>query len=75
MQLDDQVTPPGAISLLTTALKEAAVPAVMGFAAALTEIAMAGTIVMFVEPFLVGSAIEVAVNVTGLVDGTDPGAA
>jgi hypothetical protein len=75
VQLADQVTPPGAISLLTTALKEAAVPAVMGFAAALTEIAMEGTIVMLADPVLVVSAIEVAVNVTGLVDGTDPGAA
>jgi hypothetical protein len=44
-QIADQVTPPGATSFVTTALKFAAVPAVMGFADALTFTEIGGTIV------------------------------
>ena len=62
------------MSFVTTALMLAAPPAVMGFAAevALTEID--GTMVAATVPLLVGSAIDVAVKVTGLLVGTEDGA-
>ena len=70
-----QSTPPGAISFVTVALKVAGTPAVTvaGFVGD-SVTAMVGTIVIMAVPLLVGSAIEVAVAIVGLGEGTTPGA-
>ena len=76
LQLAVQSTPPElVISLLTVALKLAAVPAVIGVGNAgekATEIL--GTRVIVADPLLLTSLIEVAITVTGLVVGMVAGA-
>jgi len=64
-----QSTPPGAISLVTVALKVVGTPAVIACVVSVTEIG--GTIVTAAVPVFVGSAIEVAVTTTGIVEGLE----
>jgi hypothetical protein len=65
-----QFTPPGAISLVTVALKVAGCPAVIGCVGVVSVTEIGGTIVTEAVADFVGSAIDVAVTMIGVVEGT-----